>query len=145
MTTGASRSRLSGGASTWLCRSRSLPLLKATGAVPHSGGRRFKKDSEYYRTLLRWIEAGAPELARRGWRVGDLERAGRLPGRHVRWPSGHGGSRQCIHLWTTDGKQIGVTPPGNALLTKVTASRDGGKQTNQILLSVGIDLQDEGL
>lgn len=42
---------------------QSLLLLKATGVVPHSGGRRFKKDSEYYRTVLRWIEAGAPDDA----------------------------------------------------------------------------------
>ncbi|HEY3838772.1 MAG TPA: DUF1549 and DUF1553 domain-containing protein [Bryobacteraceae bacterium] len=42
---------------------QSLLLLKATGAVPHSGGRRFKKDSEYYQTLLRWIQAGAPDDA----------------------------------------------------------------------------------
>ena len=40
---------------------QSLLLLKATGAVPHSGGRRFKKDSEYYQTLLRWIQSGAPD------------------------------------------------------------------------------------
>jgi len=39
----------------------SLLLLKATGMVPHTGGRRFKPDSEYYNTLLRWIEAGAPD------------------------------------------------------------------------------------
>src|SRR5579871_1570874 len=39
----------------------SLLLLKATGMVPHSGGRRFKPDSEYYKTILRWIEAGAPD------------------------------------------------------------------------------------
>jgi hypothetical protein len=38
-------------------------LLKATGMVPHSGGRRFKKDTDYYSTLLRWIEAGAPDDA----------------------------------------------------------------------------------
>ena len=31
---------------------QSLLLLKATGAVPHSGGRRFKKDTEYYQTKL---------------------------------------------------------------------------------------------
>jgi hypothetical protein len=41
----------------------SLLLLKAIGAVPHSGGRRFKKDSEYYQTLLRWVQAGAPDDA----------------------------------------------------------------------------------
>ena len=40
---------------------QSLLLLKATGMVPHTGGRRFKPDSEYYNTLLRWIEAGAPD------------------------------------------------------------------------------------
>jgi len=40
---------------------QSLMLLKATGMVPHSGGRRFKPDSEYYRTILHWIQAGAPD------------------------------------------------------------------------------------
>ncbi len=42
---------------------QSLLLLKAIGAVPHSGGRRFKADSEYYNTLLKWIQAGAPDDA----------------------------------------------------------------------------------
>src|SRR6266568_1313698 len=42
---------------------QSLLLMKATGAVPHSGGRRFKPESEYYTTLLKWIEAGAPDDA----------------------------------------------------------------------------------
>jgi hypothetical protein len=41
----------------------SLLLLKATGMVPHTGGKRFAVDSEYYRTLLAWIEAGAPDDA----------------------------------------------------------------------------------
>jgi hypothetical protein len=40
---------------------QSLLLMKATGMVPHTGGRRFKADSEYYNTVLRWIEAGAPD------------------------------------------------------------------------------------
>jgi len=40
---------------------QSLLLLKATGMVPHTGGRRFKPDTEYYNTLLRWIQAGAPD------------------------------------------------------------------------------------
>ncbi len=34
-------------------------LEKATGAVQHTGGKRFEKDSELYYTLHRWIEAGA--------------------------------------------------------------------------------------
>ena len=40
---------------------QSLLLLKATGAVPHTGGKLFNRDSEHYQTLLRWIEAGAPD------------------------------------------------------------------------------------
>ena len=38
-------------------------LEKAVGAVPHTGGERFKADSPLYRTLLAWIEAGAPRDA----------------------------------------------------------------------------------
>ncbi len=40
---------------------QSLLLLKATGAVSHTGGKLFPKESEYYRSLLCWIEAGAPD------------------------------------------------------------------------------------
>ncbi len=39
----------------------SLLLLKATGAVPHTGGKRFELDSDLAKTLLAWIEAGAPD------------------------------------------------------------------------------------
>jgi len=42
---------------------RSLLLLKAIGAVPHTGGELFTTDSPYYRTLLDWIAAGAPDDA----------------------------------------------------------------------------------
>src|SRR5438445_11955995 len=42
---------------------QSLLLLKAIGAVPHSGGRRFRPDSEYYRTLPRWVPEGARDDA----------------------------------------------------------------------------------
>jgi len=38
-------------------------LEKAIGRVPHTGGERFKVDSFLYRTLLAWIEAGAPRDA----------------------------------------------------------------------------------
>jgi len=40
---------------------QSLLLLKAQGKVPHTGGRLFTKDTVYYQTLLKWIEAGAPD------------------------------------------------------------------------------------
>lgn len=35
-------------------------LEKAVGSVPHTGGKRFEVGSEIYRTVLNWIEAGAP-------------------------------------------------------------------------------------
>lgn len=37
----------------------SLMLLKATKAVPHGGGRRFRDDSEEYRRIHAWLAAGA--------------------------------------------------------------------------------------
>jgi hypothetical protein len=40
---------------------QSLLLAKATGSVPHTGGELFDSQSELYRTVLRWIEAGAPD------------------------------------------------------------------------------------
>ncbi len=40
---------------------RSLLLLKATGAVPHTGGEILQTNSAHYRTLLEWIRAGAPD------------------------------------------------------------------------------------
>lgn len=39
---------------------RSLILLKATGAVPHKGGKRFETNSIDYRVLSEWIAAGTP-------------------------------------------------------------------------------------
>src|SRR5262245_53625835 len=39
---------------------RSLLLLKATAQVPHEGGKRTSTDSLEYRSLLRWLSAGAP-------------------------------------------------------------------------------------
>ncbi|HUT91542.1 MAG TPA: DUF1549 and DUF1553 domain-containing protein [Thermoguttaceae bacterium] len=38
----------------------SLIMEKATGKVPHTGGKRFEPGSEYYQTLLEWLQAGAP-------------------------------------------------------------------------------------
>jgi hypothetical protein len=39
----------------------SLLLEKAIGRVPHTGGSRFDDRSELYQTLMRWLEAGAPQ------------------------------------------------------------------------------------
>lgn len=38
----------------------SLLIEKATGQVPHTGGQKIKIGDEYYQTLIRWLEAGAP-------------------------------------------------------------------------------------
>ncbi len=38
----------------------SLLMEKCDGSVPHTGGKRFEKGSEHYSTVLRWLEAGAP-------------------------------------------------------------------------------------
>ena len=38
----------------------SLVVEKGLGRVPHTGGERFKPESELCKTLLRWLEAGAP-------------------------------------------------------------------------------------
>ena len=40
---------------------QSLLLLKATGKVPHTGGKLFTPESDLYQTLLAWIAAGAPD------------------------------------------------------------------------------------
>ncbi|HUG91213.1 MAG TPA: DUF1549 domain-containing protein, partial [Planctomycetaceae bacterium] len=39
----------------------SLLVEKAAGLVPHTGGKRFDEGSEYHQTLLRWLDAGAPQ------------------------------------------------------------------------------------
>jgi len=40
---------------------QSLLLLKAIGGVSHTGGKLFDSDSDLYKTLLAWVEAGAPD------------------------------------------------------------------------------------
>ena len=38
----------------------SLLLLKATGSVPHTGGKRFDTASDFYKAVFQWLDAGAP-------------------------------------------------------------------------------------
>ncbi|WP_414662932.1 DUF1549 and DUF1553 domain-containing protein [Horticoccus sp. 23ND18S-11] len=51
----------------------SLLLEKSTNQVPHTGGERFKPDSDLYRTLLTWLKAGAPKDSGEVARVERLE------------------------------------------------------------------------
>jgi hypothetical protein len=41
----------------------SLLIEKTIGSVPHTGGKRFGEESEYYATLMKWLDAGAPKDA----------------------------------------------------------------------------------
>ncbi len=38
----------------------SLLIDKVCGKVPHTGGQKIKEGDEYYQTLIRWMDAGAP-------------------------------------------------------------------------------------
>ncbi|MEQ1851577.1 MAG: DUF1549 and DUF1553 domain-containing protein [Chthoniobacteraceae bacterium] len=42
----------------------SMLLTKNIGEAPHTGGKLFTKTSESYQTLMRWLEAGAPDDAK---------------------------------------------------------------------------------
>ena len=96
---------------------RSLLLLKATGQIPHGGGRRLEPGSETYRVLLRWIEAGArhePESEP------VLERLETIPA-EAQMESGVAGARQIrLIAHFADGSRADVT--ANALFT----SKDEG-------------------
>lgn len=52
---------------------KSLLLLKATGKVPHGGGKRIEPGSEPYRMLLSWVQAGAPASSPDVPRIVSLE------------------------------------------------------------------------
>ena len=51
----------------------SLMCEKAAGKVPHTGGKRFEQESDYYATLIRWLEAGAPNDSGEVPKVQSLE------------------------------------------------------------------------
>ncbi len=62
---------------------QSLLLLKASGRIPHEGGERLVPGSEWYRTVLAWIEQGAPRDPEDSPR---LERIGVMPPNPVLQP-----------------------------------------------------------
>jgi hypothetical protein len=53
--------------------SESLLMEKSVGAVPHSGGKRFEVNSDYYNAMYRWLAAGAPLDAADVATVTDVE------------------------------------------------------------------------
>jgi hypothetical protein len=51
----------------------SLLLLKATGSVPHTGGKRFDRTSDFYKAVIQWLDAGAPHDAPNAPRVAGVQ------------------------------------------------------------------------
>jgi len=84
---------------------KSLLLSKAIGAVPHTGGKRFDKSTQYYKTLLRWVEAGANDDAKDVPEVVDLILS---KDRYVFEKTGQK-SRLIVTAISSDGSQRDVT------------------------------------
>jgi hypothetical protein len=108
---------------------QSLLLLKASGQVPHGGGKRLAGDSEEYRLLRRWIEAGAPASAPGAAAVVKLHV---MPAERV---LKHGDAQQlAVVAVYADGSERDVTRQaeyfGN-LDTVATVDRDGWVQARQ--------------
>ncbi len=120
---------------------RSLFLLKAAGLVPHDGGKLFGAEGREYRTLLRWLEAGAPGPNEKEPRVVKLELT---PGGRTAaagdvqpltaWATFSDGRRRDV-TWLTrfdsnDAAVVAVTPSGVA-----TANRPGATAVRAAFLT----------
>ncbi|MGE3819609.1 MAG: DUF1553 domain-containing protein [Isosphaeraceae bacterium] len=109
---------------------RSLLLEKATGRVPHGGGRPVVPGTPEYLTLLAWLEAGAPES--RGETHGALEAVVIEPGDArlddpgprqlrvvARYADGHRRDvTRLSHFRVNDDSAISVNSAGKATLLK---------------------------
>ena len=82
----------------------SLLLTKATGRVPHDGGKLFGPESREYRTLRAWLAAGAPGPDDN---QAKLVRLDLTPGGQAAAP----GDRVPLTAWATfaDGRRVDVT------------------------------------
>jgi hypothetical protein len=105
----------------------SLVLEKATGKVPHTGGERFKPESDFYQTILAWLQAGA---AKDGADVAKVLRLEINPRQSVL--EGSGETQQLnVRAFYSDGTDRDVTPltvfmSNNDVAVKVS---DSGKVT----------------
>ena len=84
---------------------RSLVLLKATGQVPHEGGRRFAPGSWEYRVIRAWVAEGA---RRDPVRPAALGIEIRPPGSRLERPGATGRLSVVAHF--ADGSEADVTP-----------------------------------
>lgn len=83
---------------------KSLLLAKASGQVPHGGGKRIEPGSEPYRMLLSWVQAGAPASAPDVARVVRLEM---LPHEQILQPDQQ--QQLVVIAHYSDGSQRDVT------------------------------------
>jgi len=83
---------------------QSLVLLKTTRTLPHGGGKKFAKDSEDYRLLRDWINAGAPGPKEDDVRIQRLEV---LPGEAVLKPEDN--LQVIVRAYYSDGHTEDVT------------------------------------
>jgi len=84
---------------------RSLLLQKATLAVPHAGGQRFKPTSREYYALLFWLKEGAPGIGEFEARVRSIEVLPASP-----WlPTPTAQQRLAVTAHMTDGSTRDVT------------------------------------
>ena len=115
----------------------SLLLEKATGAVPHTGGKRFGVDSPYYGAILKWLEAGAPDDAGAPPKVVKLEvfpPSGVLEGPAVGDVDGKGASQPLIARATySDGTDRDVT----SLATFITNNETSAPITPEGVVTAG--------
>ena len=81
-------------------------LEKPLGRVPHTGGERFKPESDLHKTLLHWLEAGAPKDASNVPKVVGLEL---MPREAVLEGSG-AAQTLTVRATYSDGAERDVTP-----------------------------------
>jgi len=110
------------------CPEESLILLKATLTVPHEGGERFDKDSDAYRTLVRWIRSG---LVYRADKEPSLEKISAFP-RERRYRKG-GTQRLLVRAHYSDGSVRDVT----ALAGFVSNDKEMARVTDDGIVSIG--------
>lgn len=108
----------------------SLLIEKSIGAVPHTGGKRFEKDSSLNRTLLEWLEAGAPN--------DDPAKVAKVTGIEVYPPNavlrGRGAKQQLsVRALYSDGTDRDVT----SLAIYVTSNANSVAVTPEGLLTAG--------
>jgi hypothetical protein len=125
----------------------SLLLMKATGQVPHEGGRLFSAQSREYKLLLDWVKAGTPGPMKGAPRISKLELspAARVlkPGEEVQLVAtatfADGSTRDVTWLTkfeSNDAALLEVTPGGKAKALRNGASSARAMYLTEVAVAV---------